>query len=146
MELLDSDDPIKSQLLRKSAHHREQLEEDVKLLSEKTEKMITNALIIGGALAAAYFVVSSFSKSKSKPKGKIRKVRIVKDKDSENTSVADEVVVANEEPQPPSVLGQIGTALASQATVMLLAFAKEKLSEYMASQSPAKERTNDNTE
>ena len=140
MELLDSDDPIKSQLLRKSAQHREQMEEDVKLISERTEKIITNALIIGGALAAAYFVVNRFSKPKSKSKGKVRKVRIVKD--SENQA-PEEVVVANEEPETPGVLAQIGTALASQATVMLLAFAKEKLTEFMQSQNPQKD-SNDN--
>ena len=143
MELLDSDDPMKNQLLRKSAHHREQMEEDVKLISEKTEKIITNALIIGGALAAAYFVVNRFSKSKSKSKGKIRKVRIIKDK--ENPGVSDEVVVASDEPETPGVLAQIGTALASQATVMLLTFAKEKLSEFMQSQNPPKEHSNDNS-
>jgi hypothetical protein len=137
MELLDSDDPIKSQLLRKSAHHREQMEEDVKLISEKTEKIITNALIIGGALAAAYFLVSKFSKSKSKPKGKIRKVRIVKD--AENAGAPDEMVVASEEPEVPGVITQIGTALASQATVMLLTFAKDKLAEFMESQKAHKE-------
>ena len=49
MELLETDDPIKGQLLQRSAKHREQLEEDARLISEKTEKMLTNALVIGGA-------------------------------------------------------------------------------------------------
>ena len=131
MELLDSDDPVKGQLLRQSAHHREQLEEDVKLISEKTEKMITNALIIGGALAATYFLVSRFSKSKPK-KSKLKKVRLVKDEES-----ADQVVVESE-PEAPGMLAQMGTAIASQATVMLLSLAKEKLEEFMKSQSEKK--------
>jgi hypothetical protein len=139
MELLDSDDPVKSKLLRQSAHHREQLEEDVKLISEKTEKIITNALIIGGALAATYFIVSQFSSSK-KRKSKVKKIRIVKDENSTD----GQVVVENEEPETPGVFSQIGSALASQATVLLLAFAKEKLGEYMQSQTPKKENTNDN--
>jgi hypothetical protein len=134
MEMLDSDDPVKGQLLRKSAHHREQIEEDVKLISEKTEKIITNALIIGGALAATYFILSRFSKTKSKPK-KLKKVKLVQEDDT-----ADQVVVeSSTEPEPPGVLSQIGSALASQATVMLLAFAKEKLSEYMKSQEAPKD-------
>ena len=139
MEMIDSDDPIKGQLLRQSAHHREQLEEDVKLISERTEKIITNALIIGGALAATYFVLSRFSKPK-KSKQKVRKVRIVKD-DTTNEQV---VVAAEEEPQAPGVLSQIGTTLATQATVMLLSLAKEKLDEFMQSQA-AKKSTDDHS-
>jgi hypothetical protein len=138
MEMMDSDDPIKGQLLRQSAHHREQLEEDVKLISEKTEKMITNALIIGGALAATYFLVSSFSKKKSK--SRVKKVRIVKD-DTAN----EQVVVEAAEPQTPGVLSQIGTTLASQAAVMLLSLAKEKLDEFMQSQAAKKASADDNS-
>jgi hypothetical protein len=141
MELLDSDDPVKGQLLRKSAHHREQLEEDVKLISERTEKIITNALIIGGALAAAYFIVSRFSGPKSREKAKVKKVKIVKD-DADKTQ---EVVLADEEPSQPGVFSQIGSALASQATILLLSLAKEKLAEFMQSQSPKKESANDNS-
>jgi hypothetical protein len=133
MELLDSDDPVKGQLLRKSAHHREQLEEDVKLISERTEKILTNALIIGGALAATYFIVSQFG-GKSKKKSKLKKVRLVKDEET-----ADQVVVESVEPEIPGVITQVGTALASQATVMLLNFAKEKLDEFMKSQNEKKE-------
>jgi hypothetical protein len=140
MEMIDSDDPIKGQLLRQSAHHREQLEEDVKLISERTEKMITNALIIGGALAATYFVVSRFSKSK-KSKSKIKKVRIVKD-DSANEQV---VIAEDDEPTTPSIISQIGTTLATQATMMLLSLAKEKLDEFMQSQAVKKESANDNS-
>lgn len=139
MELLDSDDPVKGKLLRQSAHHREQLEEDVKLISEKTEKIITNALIIGGALAATYFIVSRFSGTKSKSKSKIKKVRLVKEQEH-----ADEVIVTSSEPEAPTMFSQIGTALTSQATVFLLALAKEKLAEFMQSQNPDKEKGNDN--
>lgn len=137
--MMDSDDPIKGQLLRKSAQQREQIEEDVKLISERTEKIITNALIIGGALAATYFIISSFSKSKSKSK-KLKKVRLVKEENS-----GDQVVVEQAEPETPGVLSQIGSALASQATVMLLSLAKDKLAEFMKSQQVSKEAgTNEN--
>lgn len=132
MEMMDSDDPVKGQLLRKSAKQRGQIEEDVKLISERTEKIITNALIIGGALAAAYFILSSFSKSGSKPK-KLKKVKLLKEDDN-----ADQVVVESEESGPPGMFAQIGSALASQATVMLLSLAKEKLAEYMQSQQSKK--------
>ena len=140
MELLDSDDPVKGQLLRKSAHHRDQIEEDVKLISERTEKIITNALIIGGALAAAYFLVNRFSKPKQKEKTKLKKVRLVKEEDQG----ADEVVV-EQEPEPPGVISQIGAALASQASVLLLSLAKEKLAEFMQSQNQKNEKTDDHS-
>lgn len=139
--MLDSDDPVKGQLLRKSAHHREQLEEDVKLISERTEKIITNALIIGGALAAAYFIVNRFSSSTAKSKTKVRKVRLVK----EGSSGENEVVVSEEEPKESGVIAQIGSALAGQATVFLLSLAKEKLAEFMQSQNQKKEKADDNS-
>lgn len=140
MEMMDSDDPIKGQLLRQSAHHREQLEEDVKLISERTEKIITNALIIGGALAATYFIVSRFSSSK-KSKQKVKKVRIVRD----DTTEQEVVVAADDEPKAPSMLAQIGTSLASQASVMLLSLAKEKLDEFMQSQAAKKQSADDHS-
>lgn len=134
MEMLDSDDP-KENLMRQSALHREQLEEDVKLISERTQKIITNALIIGGALAASYFIISSFS---SKPKKKkIKKIKLVQDN--------PEQVVVSEEPENPGIISQLGTALASQATVMLLGLAKEKLEEYMQSQAAKKASDDDNS-
>jgi hypothetical protein len=141
MEMLDSDDQIKGQLMRKSIHHREQLEEDVKLISERTEKIITNALIIGAALAATYFLVSRFSDSKVKSKPKTRKVKLVKEEEGE----AEEVVVQSV-PEIPGIITQIGTALASQATVLLLNLAKEKLGEFLQAQSgEKKENLNGNS-
>jgi hypothetical protein len=133
MELMDTDDPLKGKLLRKSEHHREQLQDDVKLISEKTEKIITNALVIGAALAATYVLISSFSGSRSKKKkNKVAKIRLVQGEkdDAAATPVEEQEVV-------PGIVSQIGTALATQATVLLLSFAKEKLSEYLQSH-PAK--------
>ena len=137
MELMDTDDPVKGKLLRKSEHHREQLHDDVKLISEKTEKIITNALIIGTALAATYVLVNAFSGSKSKKKGKVAKIKLIQGDKEESAPQAQE------ESSAPGVISQIGTAIASQATVMLLAFAKEKLSEYLQSQTAKKENSDD---
>jgi hypothetical protein len=125
MELFESNDP-KTQLLKRSALHREALEEEAKLISAKTEKIVTNALIIGGALAATYFIVRQFSGGKSKKKS--RRIKVIA-----AAPPSEEVVMA--EPQSPGIISQLGTALASQATVFLLDIAKEKLSEYLASQS-----------
>src|SRR5688572_7484129 len=126
MELLGTDDPIKSQLLKKSAQHREELEHDVQLISDRTQRVITNALVIGGALALTYFVVSRFSGSGKKRKSKTRKIRVV------NAAPVSEAEVESVAPAAPGLVSQIGTALASQASVFLLSLAKEKLAEYLA--------------
>jgi hypothetical protein len=137
MELLETDDPIKGQLLQRSAKHREQLEEDARLISEKTEKMLTNALVIGGALAVTYFVISSFSGSKKKKKSKTAEIRFV-----HGGATAEQTQVASE-PEPPGMMAQIGTALAAQATAYLLSLAKEKLTEFLEAQAAKKQASNE---
>lgn len=132
MELLESNDP-KSELLKKSAKHRQELEDEVKLISAKTEKILTNALIIGGALALTYFTVRQFSGSKKKKKAKAQKLKIVQGGRDE-----PEVEETASEYEAPGIVSQIGTAIASQATVFLLSLAKEKLSEYLESQTQKK--------
>lgn len=137
MGMPGTDDPVKGQLLRKSALHREQLEEDVKLISESTEKILINALIVGSALAATYFLVSSFSGSKSKKKkSKAAKIKLIQGGEKEETSYVPA------EPEMPGIVSQIGTALASQATVFLLSLAKEKLVEFLQAQSEKKAKEN----
>lgn len=134
MELLETDDPVKGQLLKKSALHREQLEEDARIISERTEKIITNAVIIGGALALTYFLVSRFSGSKQKKRSKTARIKLVHEG---NQDVAPSAAPAG--PATPSIVSQIGTALASQATVFLLSLAKEKLAEFLQSQHAEKQ-------
>ena len=124
---------MKIELLRRSAKHREELEKEVELISERTQNVITNALIIGGTLAAAYLMARVISGS-SKSKTKTSKASLMP------AAVASERVV-EEEPSSPGIMSQIGSALASQATMFLLGLAKEKLSEYLQSppEKPAKE-------
>lgn len=126
MELLDSDD-VRSQLVRKSAEHKKEIEGDVKFISEETQKIITNALVIGGSLALTYYLVRQFSGgSKKKSRKKSHKVKLVQEP-------SQEVVTVEEEPSSPGVLGQVGSAIAMQASVFLLNLAKEKLMEYLHS-------------
>ena len=137
MQLTESNDP-KEELRKKSERHRQELEEDVKLISERTEKIITNALIIGGTLAAAYFIMRQFSGSSSKKRKRVvPKIKLVK---TNEESSEPEIV---EEPSAPSIVAQIGTTLASQATVFLLTIAKEKLMEYLESQFEKKDKNNE---
>ncbi len=127
MELLESDD-AKNLLLRKSAMHKRELEDDVKLLSHNTEKFITNALVIGGTLAVTYFLVRKLSKSKSRSKSKdrpkVKKIKLVDER-------TDDQELAAVETSEPTIMSQIGSALAAQATVFLLDLAKDKLSAFL---------------
>jgi hypothetical protein len=137
MGMLGTDDPVKGQLLKKSALHREQLEEDVKIISESTEKIIINALVVGGALAATYFLVSRLSGSKSKQKKtRAAKIKLVQGGPKDEESYAPAI------PETPGMISQITTALASQATVFLLSLAKEKLVEFLQAQSEKKAKAN----
>jgi plasmid stability protein len=123
MELLDTDDPIKSELLMKTARHREDLEEETRAIADRTEKIITNAVVIGGALALTYFLYTQLSGSKKKKaKKKERAVEGDEDEEVEETSTGI------------NILSQVGTALVSQGGVLLLALAKEKLTEYLRAQ------------
>lgn len=124
MELLESSD-AKSLLMQKSAKHKKDLEEEIKLLSENTERIITNALIIGGTLAVTYFLVRQFSKSKSKSKSRAKKIKAVKENDLKGDSSLEH------DNSTPGIVSQIGSALAAQATVFLLDLAKDKLSAYL---------------
>lgn len=133
MELLESNDP-KLELLKKSAKHRQDLEDEVRLISAKTERIITNALIIGGTLAAAYVLVRQFSgPSKKRKKVKTQKLKVVQ------AAPAEAVEVEEAESFVPGIVSQVGQAIASQATVFLLGLAKEKLSEFLQGQFEKKE-------
>ncbi|MFZ2906210.1 MAG: hypothetical protein WAZ98_08410 [Cyclobacteriaceae bacterium] len=132
MELMETDDPIKAGLLKKSSRYREDLEDEAKVLTERTEKIITNALIIGGSLALTYFLYKQFSGGSKKSKPKVKRVKVV-----DATPEAADVEV-EETSAPGKVLSQIGTALVSQASVFLLSMAKEKLSEYLHAQAQKK--------
>lgn len=134
---LETDDPEKGQLLQKSAHHRELLEEEVKLISEKSEKILTNALVIGGALALTWFLVKSLSDTSDKQKPKPRKNKLVQG-DEENDAVTEKY----HEPQESGIVSQIGAVLAAQVTGFLLSVAREKLAEYLESHSAKKDQMN----
>jgi hypothetical protein len=136
---LETDNPEKGQLLQRSAHHRELLEEEVKLITERSEKIITNALVIGGALALTYFLVKTLSGPDKKEKLKPRKIKLVETKEGE--SIPEEEF----ESQEAGIVSQIGAVLMAQATGFLLSIAREKLVEFLQSQGVKKENTNDHS-
>lgn len=132
MELLESDDP-KAQLLRQANKQKQALNEEVKILSDKTEKVVKTALIVGGALAATYLLYRLLSDSDTKKKKK--KVKIVSAEPEAYETEEKESVMTG-------VLQKIGTVLASQASVFLLSLAKEKIGEYLENRAEKKDADN----
>jgi Icc-related predicted phosphoesterase len=127
MELLETQDPEKKRLIEASDRHKHEIEKEVKELSDKTERIVKNALIIGGTLAVTYLLVSSLTsrRKKKKIKSKINRAVASESDDSE----AD---VASASFAPPSILSQLGERFATQATAVLLGIAKDKLTEYLS--------------
>jgi hypothetical protein len=123
MELLETQDPDKKRLIEESDRHKYELQKEVKAISDKTEKVVKNALIIGGALAITYLIVSQLGSSKKK-KSKKAKSKIAEES---NESLED----IEPSYSPPSFLSQLGDRVVSQATVVLLDIAKDKLAEYL---------------
>lgn len=132
MEFLESQDPEKKKLIEASERHKRALEKGVSALGNDTQKLLTNALIIGGVLTASYLIVRGFSSSGGKKKKKKRaKVTVVSPQVAKQTEDddADEYV----ETGAGGVLANIGSNLAHQATVFLVDIARQKLMEYLES-------------
>jgi len=134
---LETDNPEKGQLLQRSAQHRELLEEEMKTITEKSEKVITNALIIGSALALTYFLVTSLSGTANRSKSKSKKIKLVAS--NEDAGPVEEAGP----PEEPGIVSQIGTVLVAQATGFLLSIAREKLVEFLQSQAVKKDNTHE---
>ena len=118
MELLETQDPEKRRLIETSDRHKRELEKEVKSISDHTEKIVKNALIIGGVLALTYFTISQLASGKKKKKAKT------------NLAVSTEVDEIDEN-QAPSLFSQIGSKVVDTATIVLLDLAKDALAEYL---------------
>ncbi|MBX2915141.1 MAG: hypothetical protein KF856_07700 [Cyclobacteriaceae bacterium] len=121
MELLETQDPEKKRLIEASNRHKQELQREVKAMSDKTEQVVKNALIIGGTLAVTYLLISQLRPSKRK---KVKTKATV-----QNSESAFEPAPAY---SPPSFLSQLGDRLVNQATLILLDIAKDKLFEYLS--------------
>ncbi len=119
MELLETQDPERRRLIETSDRHKRELEREVKEMSDKTEKVVKNALIIGGVLAVTYLLVTQLSSGKKKKssKQKVTEQEVVEEDDESITT--------------PNVFSQIGAKVADTATLVLLDLAKEALSEFL---------------
>lgn len=123
MELLETSDPQKKKLIEASARHKRELQKEVKSITTTTEKVITNALFIGGALALAYLAYSQMTGSKSKKK-KAKKQHEPLDENEEELK---------ETQKTPSFLSHVGEIVITQATMAILELARERLSSYLES-------------
>jgi len=128
MEILESQDPEKKKLIEASERHKRALEKGMTDLGVSTQKVVTNALIIGGVLALSYIVVRSLSSSEEVPKRrkKSKKVTLVQRPVSSDDD-------DYEEAGSQGLLAGIGSRIASEATIMLVNMAREKLMDYLES-------------
>jgi len=133
MESRETKDPDKRRLIETSERHKQELEKEVRSLSDKTEKMLINGLIIGGSLAVTYFIISQWGGSKSKKKK--TKAREKAAGESTTESESDNAVAA------PSLFSQIGNKVINQASLILLDIAKEMLVEYLESRKKGNENS-----
>jgi branched-subunit amino acid permease len=122
MELLETQHPERKKLIETSDRHKRELEKEVKDMSDKTEKVVKNALIIGGALAITYLLVSQLGSGKKKKKARA-KIQLQAATPSANND--------EEEEETPSAFSAMGVKIADTATVMLLDLAKEALADYL---------------
>jgi hypothetical protein len=134
MELLETQDPEKKKLIETSNRHRYELEREMDEMGARSQKILKNALIIGGALALTYILVSQMSSRKSKKK---------KAKAEETEAETKQFQTQKEdEDNEPSIFSEIGGKVATAATVFLLDLAKEKLADYLQNRSKTERDTN----
>ncbi|MBL7848706.1 MAG: hypothetical protein JNL40_14650 [Cyclobacteriaceae bacterium] len=125
MELLETQDPERKRLLETSDHHKRAMEKELSELTQKTDRVLKNALIIGGSLALTFVVITALSKRRKKKKKKLA------------LQAAEQPgITQTEEPEEddsPSFINQMGHQLLNQASVILLDLARQGLKEYLAS-------------
>jgi hypothetical protein len=134
MELLETQDPDKKKLIEASDRHKRAMEKELSDLTQKTDRVLKNALIIGGSLALTFLVISALSRKRKKKK---KKLALEASAQAGITPDATE----EEEDDGPSILGTVGTQLLNQASVILLDLARQKLKEYMATRNTPDENS-----
>jgi len=125
MEFLQGSNKEMSALLQRVNLKKSEMEEEAAKLSNQSDKMIKNALIIGGALVVTFFVVRSLTGKSSK-------------KNDKELNPQDS---SDQEPAGSSMISEIGSRVAEAAVVFLLGLAKEQLSGYLKSRQKENENT-----
>ncbi len=111
----------RKKLVETSERHKLELTNELNGIGIKSDKLLTNALIIGGSLAFTYLLVSQLTNE------------VKKSKKSKAQKAQSEDGFEIEEEEEATLFSQLGAKLVDQATLFLLDIAKEKLSEYIQS-------------
>ena len=111
----------RKKLVETSERHKLELTNELNGIGIKSDKLLTNALIIGGSLAFTYLLVSQLTSE------------VKKSKKSKAQKAQSEDGFEIEEEEEATLFSQLGAKLVDQATLFLLDIAKEKLSEYIQS-------------
>lgn len=120
MKIAEKNDP-KEELREKSDAYRAAIQHEVKELGDRTSRALVNVAVVAGSVGVAYLVYRAFTpKSKS---AKSRRKGLI--------ALNEERPEVHEESRFASILGNVGTVLATQAAAFLLAFARQKLVEYL---------------
>lgn len=109
----------RKKLVETSERHKLELTNELNGIGVRTDKLLTNALIIGGSLAFTYLLVNQLT-------GERKKSRKTK---AQKVQSEDELEIEEE----PTLFSILSAKLVDQATLVLLDIAKEKLSEYIQS-------------
>lgn len=131
MELLETTDPQKKKLIEDSNRHKKELAKEIKSITNTTEKVVTNALFIGGALALAYLAYSQIAGSKAKKK----KAKKRKEVDDEPEDESYEISKSS------TFLSHVGEIVVTQATMAILELAKERLASFIESRKTTDENS-----
>lgn len=128
---------LKEDLRKRSEVRRADLESELKSLGDRTEKVLVNVLIVSGALALSYLLFRQFVPSKSKSKLRKKKLAHAGDQWEEEDERGDSVL--------SSIVSEVGVVLASQVAAFLLEVAREKLKEYLETQTAKKKAADEHS-
>lgn len=109
----------KKALQQNSLVHRQAFEQELSVLVDKSKKIATKTLIIGGSLAVSYYVVKKIFGTKKKHKKK-------------SDGMTKETVIRKKS----SVSSKIKSLIMTEVAVFLMAIAKKQLQAYLEKNNP----------
>ncbi|GAA0892540.1 hypothetical protein GCM10009122_22190 [Fulvivirga kasyanovii] len=107
----------KENLEQNSQKHREAFEHELSEVVDRTKRIATSALVIGGSFALSYYLIKKLTSKKS-----VKKIKRQK-----STGDINEVVIQKH----PSVFSTVGNVILTEMAVFLLGIAKERLINYI---------------
>ncbi|UII34480.1 hypothetical protein LVD17_11735 [Fulvivirga ulvae] len=107
----------KEDLEHDSQKHREAFEHELSEVVDKTKRIATSVLVIGGSFALSYYLIKKLTGKKT-----VKKIKMQKD-----TGGVNEMVIQKH----PSVFSTVGNVILTEMAVFLLGIAKERLINYI---------------